>query len=654
MRKIKLKEIKSYVVKHQTTIKERLVFICIFLAIAIPMTIFMVRSYEQSLTLEEKKLEETISNAYASLNEIFGNDINRENNRPYKDYGILRSISVIGGNSHLVSEFVAFPDTSGPFCAYNPQLNYCQKGLVGHFQISHNGKLLTPFYPDSDTDVGRSFWEIISQDQPRERKATHDLIQNLLDQLNIKNKAATTKIPLLTDTTATIDEFTENFVKDSAKHVEIKIPSRIEQTSEEEAFTYWAENARIDNEVYPYADNGYEIDTNRTDASSMERILQQQMLTGGTKIPVTVENMQVKATDVYLVFFRQIFIGKLAVIQGFVVDKVVYLNYMTQELHDIYARLPYAIELWEGGSPVVNLGFKNSRYKLQATKPMLAPYERFTFKMYTDGAHSSSGVTLILAGIVVLLVIAFCMITIFRFMQSKVALATKRQDFVSAITHELKTPLTAIKMYAELLQSFGGINEEKRQKYYNQIASEADRLSRLIQNVLNLSKLDGNRWNVQLRKERPKAVLDDFIATYSRNVEKQGFELTVSSDTDASNVSLLIDRDAIMQILMNLVDNSLKFSKNADYKMINIELAIKGTDMYLAVRDYGPGIPASEMKKVFQEFYRVENEMTRQTSGTGIGLSMVKKLCTLCNMKIEIENANPGLRTKIHFPSLSI
>ena len=81
--------------------------------------------------------------------------------------------------------------------------------------------------------------------------------------------------------------------------------------------------------------------------------------------------------------------------------------------------------------------------------------------------------------------------------------------------------------------------------------------------MLNLSKLDGNRWNVQLRKERPKAVLDDFVATYSKNIEKQGFELTVSTDTDADNVALLIDRDAVMQILMNLVDNSLKFSKNA-------------------------------------------------------------------------------------------
>ena len=116
----------------------------------------------------------------------------------------------------------------------------------------------------------------------------------------------------------------------------------------------------------------------------------------------------------------------------------------------------------------------------------------------------------------------------------------------------------------------------------------------------------------------------------------------------------MMDKDAIMQILMNLVDNSLKFSKDADYKMIVIELRIKETDVYLAVRDYGPGIPPAEMKKVFQEFYRVENEMTRRTSGTGIGLSMVKKLCTLTNMKIEMENAGPGHRTKIHFPPLEI
>ena len=271
---------------------------------------------------------------------------------------------------------------------------------------------------------------------------------------------------------------------------------------------------------------------------------------------------------------------------------------------------------------------------------------------HRDDSRGSS--FLIFLGTVVLIILGGGLVAIYRLTRSELNLAKKRQDFISAVSHELKTPLTSIRMYAELLQNSWVANEEKKQKYYNQIASEADRLTRLIQNVLNLSKLDGDRWNVQLSKGRPKAVLDDFVATYSKNVEKHGFELTVSSDTDVRDITLMMDRDAIMQILMNLVDNSLKFSKDADYKMIVIELRIKDTDVYLAVRDYGPGIPPAEMKKVFQEFYRVENEMTRRTSGTGIGLSMVKKLCTLTNMKIEMENANPGLRTKIHFPPLEI
>ena len=95
-------------------------------------------------------------------------------------------------------------------------------------------------------------------------------------------------------------------------------------------------------------------------------------------------------------------------------------------------------------------------------------------------------------------------------------------------------------------------------------------------------------------------------------------------------------------------------AKNARYKMIELRLAVQDDDVYFAVRDYGPGIPPNEMTKVFEEFYRVEDEMTRTTKGTGIGLSMVKKLCSLTNMRIEMENANPGLRTKIHFSSIGL
>ncbi|MCQ2106270.1 MAG: HAMP domain-containing histidine kinase [Fibrobacter sp.] len=617
--------------KHQTVIRDRLVFVSIFIVIAIPLTILFLHTYEQSTTLEEKTQDEDVNNAYNDMSTRLVADYVIENTRSYKDYGILKSIPVIGGSSTQFSGFFAFPDSSGPFCNFDGQV--CRKGLVGHFQIFHNGDLLTPFYPDTNYSIGRSVWDNFSPDDKKLRKRTRDKIQHLLDTLGIKNKEPKSNL----DTAGlrnVIDQFWENIPDSTDEASEEphfkKIVTRIETTSEEEAQAYIAETAPVE----------------------FRQTFDIPEFNGG----VDISDLEMKTTNDYIVFYRQIYIGQQPVVQGFVVEKIPYLKYMTHRERSIYNSYssPYAIDIVLENTTLFTIGSHDHRYKLKLSKPFPAPYENVIFKMYIKETSRATGSTILTAGVILLLVIAICLITIYRFTQSKVALATKRQDFVSAITHELKTPLTAIKMYAEMLQSFGGLNEEKRQKYYTQIASEADRLSRLIQNVLNLSKLDGNRWNVQLRQERPKAVLDDFIATYSRNVEKQGFELTVSSDTDADNVSLLIDRDAIMQILMNLVDNSLKFSKNASYKMINIELAIKGTDMYLAVRDYGPGIPPAEMKKVFQEFYRVENEMTRQTSGTGIGLSMVKKLCTLCNMQIEVENAHPGLRTKIHFQSLSI
>ncbi len=618
-----IKTILSYIKKHQAIIKERLVFVLIFLVIAIPLTILFIKTYEQSSALEEKKIEERIDAAYESLRLRLSSDFNLENSRSYKDYGILNSITVIGGNSRLFSEFFSFPDSSGPYCDFDSLYRQCRKGLVGHFQISHSGELLTPFYPDTSTGIGKSMWDNFSFDDQEQRKKTRDLIQLLLRQLDIKNGLPKRTVQTV-DSTEAIDQLYDEIP-------DLQIPTRVELTSEEEALTYMAETAKNDTSVTPDIP-----------------------IFNGSNTNVSITDLKIRMTSDYIVFFRTIYIGMLPIVQGFVVDKGIYLNYMTQEEQIAYTELPYAIELTSDDKVLLAIGKNNATYTIKTSRPLPPPYEKILFKMYASPAANSTGFTVLLSGIVMLIVIAVCLVTIYRFTQSKVALASKRQDFVSAITHELKTPLTAIKMYAELLQNSWVANEEKKQRYYGQIASEADRLSRLIQNVLNLSKLDGNRWNVQLRKERPKAVLDDFVATYSRNIEKQGFELTVSTDTDADNITVLIDRDAVMQILMNLVDNSLKFSKNASYKMVNIELRVNGGDMYLAVRDYGPGIPAAEMKKVFQEFYRVENEMTRQTSGTGIGLSMVKKLCTLSNMKIEIENANPGLRTKIHFPPLDI
>lgn len=603
----------------------------IFIIIAIPVIVLLSHSYAQLQASSLFGYKEHAFSVLQNLNKNIASDLAIEDRRSYADYRFVRSVPVFGGEEITMSELAEFP------------LRSHYVGLIGHFQLDPSGNLSTPVLPDG-------VLEKIPMVDREQRLAIRNKISKILNTSGFP--AISSAVTLSTSSSSEISDSTRKndsklidqiYKQDldiaSARKKKKNSKPRVEQITETGDFAFGVESTKLDT-------TGLLVRLINTESThSME---------------AEIDFFQAIVDSNYIIFHRTVRRGVDIFIQGFIVDARAYLTNLVKNEIEKYKGVtkgnqqdPLVLAFFHKNKSFVAFGERNNITTELLSESLLAPLSDITFKMYTT-QKAPGGEFVMFIGFLMLAVLAIGLISIYHVTQSRMKLAAKRQDFVSAITHELKTPLTAIKMYAELLQNAWVASEEKKQKYYGQIASEADRLSRLIQNVLNLSKLDGNRWNVQLRMAKPKEVLDDFISTYSKNVEKQGFELTVSSDTDANNISLMIDRDAIMQILMNLVDNSLKFSKNADYKMINVELRIKDTDMYLAVRDYGPGIPPSEMKKVFQEFYRVENEMTRQTSGTGIGLSMVKKLCHLCNMRIELENANPGLRTKIHFPSLSI
>ena len=568
-----------------------------------------------------------------NVNKNITADLAIEDRRSYADYRFIRAVPVFGGEEITMSELAEFP------------LRSHYVGLVGHFQLDPSGNLSTPVLPDG-----------VLESIPMVDKDKRVAIRNKISEiLNVSGFSAISSATTIVQSSSSVENNADSTIKNDSRLIDQIYKQDLDIASSQRKKK--SSKSRVE-QITKTGDFAFGVESTKLDTTGL---LVRLINTETTRsMEAEIDFFQAIVDSNYIIFHRTVRRGLDVFIQGFIVDARAYLTNLVKNEIEKYKGVtkgtqqdPLVLAFYHKGKSFVAFGERNNVTTELLSEPLQAPLSEITFKMFTT-QKAPGGEFVIFIGLLMLAVLAIGLISIYHVTQSRMKLAAKRQDFVSAITHELKTPLTAIKMYAELLQSSWVANEEKKQKYYGQIASEADRLSRLIQNVLNLSKLDGNRWNVQLRMDKPKRVLDDFISTYSKNVEKQGFSLTVSSDTDADNISLMIDRDAIMQILMNLVDNSLKFSKTADYKMVNVELRIKDTDMYLAVRDYGPGIPPSEMKKVFQEFYRVENEMTRQTSGTGIGLSMVKKLCTLCNMTIEIENANPGLRTKIHFPSLSI
>ena len=239
---------------------------------------------------------------------------------------------------------------------------------------------------------------------------------------------------------------------------------------------------------------------------------------------------------------------------------------------------------------------------------------------------------------------------IYRVTAAQVELSQKKSDFVSSVSHELKSPLTSIRMYGEILME-GWATDEKKERYYRYIHDESERLSRLIQNVLTLSRLERKEWQTNLEELDPVELVKELIERLSPQVKRAGFEL--SAATEGNPLPAKIDRDALTQILINLIDNAIKFSKTAETKRIILTVSQINSECCVRVRDFGPGIQRQQMKKIFEKFYRVESELTRTTSGTGIGLSLVKMLADSMGAEVDVRNCQPGTEFTVRLKGVS-
>jgi signal transduction histidine kinase len=237
----------------------------------------------------------------------------------------------------------------------------------------------------------------------------------------------------------------------------------------------------------------------------------------------------------------------------------------------------------------------------------------------------------------------------YRFAAGQLRLARQQQDFVSAVSHELKTPLTSIRMYGEMLKA-GWADEAKKRTYYEYIHSESERLSRLIENVLQLARLTRNTQQLDLKRATVAELMDLARSKVATQVERAGFTLEVRNDAPP-DAEVLIDADCFAQIVINLVDNALKFSAAAQRKAV-VFAARRESDgrVLVTVRDFGPGIPKSQLKRIFELFYRPRNELTRETAGTGIGLALVRQLAGAMGSRVDARNCEPGAELRVSLP----
>jgi signal transduction histidine kinase len=195
------------------------------------------------------------------------------------------------------------------------------------------------------------------------------------------------------------------------------------------------------------------------------------------------------------------------------------------------------------------------------------------------------------------------------------------------------------------------VDEGRRKQYYEYIHDESERLARLIENVLRLSSITRNGPRYDLRPVTVGELAGQLLSRLSDQAGRAGFELVLDVAEDVREAELLIDEDCFLQIVINLVDNAIKFSKKSGANRIDIAAMPEASQrVRFAVRDYGPGVPRDQMKKIFGLFYRTESELTRETVGTGIGLAIVHQLTIAMSGKVDVVNRDPGAEFRLSFP----
>jgi len=223
----------------------------------------------------------------------------------------------------------------------------------------------------------------------------------------------------------------------------------------------------------------------------------------------------------------------------------------------------------------------------------------------------------------------------YRNISREMNLARLKSDFVANVSHELRTPLALIRLYAETLELGRLTAKEKYQEYFRIIREESERLSALINNILDFSRIEAGRKEYEFKETDLGELVRTTLESYRFQIEQNGFafEENIAADIPPVNV----DREAIARSLLNLVNNALKYSK--DQKYIGVSLYRANGSVNLEVRDRGIGIAPAEQEKIFEKFYRCGDPLVHNTKGSGLGLSLVRHIAQAHGGNVSVESA---------------
>lgn len=236
---------------------------------------------------------------------------------------------------------------------------------------------------------------------------------------------------------------------------------------------------------------------------------------------------------------------------------------------------------------------------------------------------------------------------VFANIKKELKLAQIKSDFVSNVSHELRTPLALISMFAETLE-MGRVNsDDKKNEYYKIISQETNRLGRIVNTILNFSKMEAGKRKFNFIETDLNSIIDNILNTYKFHLQNKGF--TLSLDKCENQKAIYADEEAVSEALINLIDNAIKYS--GDKKEIFIKTGFDNQYSFIEIADKGIGVKEEDQKKIFDKFYRVHTGLVHNVKGTGLGLTLVKQIAENHNGSIELKSKfGKGSTFKLKFP----
>ena len=206
------------------------------------------------------------------------------------------------------------------------------------------------------------------------------------------------------------------------------------------------------------------------------------------------------------------------------------------------------------------------------------------------------------------------------------SLSERRGAFVSAVTHELRTPLTAFRLYTDMLTDQAADDEEARRRYLQTLSNEAGRLQHLVENVLAYARLERGRSRASVERLRFEHLLDQVREPLEQRAEHGRMDLAVEIDDAARVAHVCVDPSAFERIVFNLVDNACKYAASGEKREVRIAATRAGKQLVVRVRDYGPGIAAADLRRLFRPFHKSARDAAHSAPGVGLGLALSQRL----------------------------